>query len=164
MSELKPCPFCGNEVITDVSGKIYCQYCDHYFEPSWFLDRPIEVAEYIYRVFKLEKENIRLACTCDGIGDALKKADTRIAELEAELAKMKAHFRQPTHGPCCTCQRCGQPYEDCRCDLDDVVDELDKANARIAELEAHIVALEEAAKIDEWDDFPNFPEPPEVRE
>ena len=37
-------------------------------------------------------------------------------------------------------------------------------NARIAELEAHIAALEEAAEIEEWDDFPNFPEPPEVKE
>jgi len=35
--------------------------------------------------------------------------------------------------------------------------------ARIAELEAHIAALEEAAEIEEWDDFPNFPEPPEVK-
>ena len=66
----------------------------------------------------------------------INRQSARIAELEAELAKMKEHFRQPTHGPCCTCQRCGQAYEDCRCDLDDVVDELDKANARIAELEA----------------------------
>ena len=38
------------------------------------------------------------------------------------------------------------------------------ANARIAELEAHIAALEEAAEIEEWDDFPNFPEQPEVKE
>ena len=36
-------------------------------------------------------------------------------------------------------------------------------HARIAELEAHIAALEEAADIEEWDDFPNFPEPPEVK-
>ena len=35
--------------------------------------------------------------------------------------------------------------------------------AHIAELEAHIAALEEAADIEEWDDFPNFPEPPEVK-
>ena len=39
----------------------------------------------------------------------------------------------------------------------------DALNARIAELEAHIAALEEAAEIEEWDDFPNFPEPPEVK-
>lgn len=39
----------------------------------------------------------------------------------------------------------------------------DALNARIAELEAHIAALEEAADIEEWDDFPNFPEPPEVK-
>lgn len=42
--------------------------------------------------------------------------------------------------------------------------DLKNKNARIAELEAHIAALEEAAEIEEWDDFPNFPEPPEVKE
>jgi len=41
--------------------------------------------------------------------------------------------------------------------------DLKNKNARIAELEAHIAALEEAAEIEEWDDFPNFPEPPEVK-
>ena len=39
----------------------------------------------------------------------------------------------------------------------------DALNKRIAELEAHIAALEEAAEIEEWDDFPNFPKPPEVK-
>jgi outer membrane murein-binding lipoprotein Lpp len=42
-------------------------------------------------------------------------------------------------------------------------EEIRTLNARIAELEAHIAALEEAADIEEWDDFPNFPEPPEVK-
>ena len=41
--------------------------------------------------------------------------------------------------------------------------DLKNKNARIAELEAHIAALEEAAEIEEWDDFPSFPEPPEVK-
>ena len=41
------------------------------------------------------------------------------------------------------------------------IEELESENAR---LEAHIAALEEAAEIEEWDDFPNFPEPPEVKE
>ncbi|NLH78348.1 MAG: hypothetical protein GX465_15055 [Acidobacteria bacterium] len=45
----------------------------------------------------------------------------------------------------------------------DFAGSLFKANKRIAELEAHIAALEEAAEIEEWDDFPNFPEPPEVK-
>lgn len=24
--------------------------------------------------------------------------------------------RKPNHGSCCTCQECGNPYEDCICD------------------------------------------------
>lgn len=52
-------------------------------------------------------------------------------ELETRLADL----RRPTHGPCCTCQRCGKFYDDCRCDLDAVVDDLVKAEARMKGLE-----------------------------
>ena len=35
----------------------------------------------------------------------------------------KTYQRKPTHGPCCTCQDCGQFYEnDCRCDCKDVAE------------------------------------------
>jgi hypothetical protein len=27
----------------------------------------------------------------------------------------KEDKRKPTHGPCCTCQTCGQFYDDCIC-------------------------------------------------
>ena len=30
------------------------------------------------------------------------------------------YHRKPTHGPCCTCQTCGQCYDDCRCDCVDM--------------------------------------------
>jgi len=50
---------------------------------------------------------------------------------------------------------------------EDVETRIEKAQRElreyIDELEAHIAALEEAAEIEEWDDFPNFPEPPEVK-
>lgn len=69
---------------------------------------------------------------------AIAEVERLRAELEAakaELAKIHKHWRKPTHGPCCTCQRCGQDYDVCRCSLDDVADELETAKQRIAELE-----------------------------
>ena len=47
----------------------------------------------------------------------------RIKELEQEVIKWK-RIRRPAHGPCCTCQACGLHYDDCRCDLDDIADDL----------------------------------------
>ena len=41
-------------------------------------------------------------------------------DLKARLADL----HRPTHGPCCTCQACGKPYDECRCDIDDLADEL----------------------------------------
>lgn len=71
----------------------------------------------------------------------------KIATLQAELATVKAErdaarkdalkwqrIRTPTHGSCCTCQGCGLDYDHCRCDLDDVADQLTAAQAEIAEL------------------------------
>lgn len=46
------------------------------------------------------------------------------ARLKLEVAKWK-RIRTPGHGPCCTCQACGENYDDCRCDLDDVADDLE---------------------------------------
>lgn len=58
----------------------------------------------------------------------------RVAELEKELLKWQ-RIRKPGHGSCCTCQRCGLAYDECRCDLDETADELEQANKRVAELE-----------------------------
>ncbi len=46
-------------------------------------------------------------------------------DLKARLADL----HRPTHGPCCTCQACGKPYDECRCDIDDLADELAKLRA-----------------------------------
>ena len=42
-------------------------------------------------------------------------------------------YRKPTHGSCCTCQTCGQYYDDCLCGISDditfawqVLDKLDE--------------------------------------
>ena len=52
-----------------------------------------------------------------------------IRAVLAENALHKRWHRKPTHGPCCTCQKCGQDYDTCRCSLDDVADELQRAEA-----------------------------------
>jgi len=66
--------------------------------------------------------------------DCLKEIDRLHEENERLKHEMKdlqliikRRKREPTHGPCCTCQICGEHHDDCRCDLDDVVDELEKA-------------------------------------
>lgn len=58
-------------------------------------------------------------------------------KLEAENEKLKACLRghkKPGHGPCCTCQRCGRHYDECRCDLDDFLDEKEMLEAENKEL------------------------------
>jgi len=32
--------------------------------------------------------------------------------------------RKPTHGTCCTCQNCGEGYDDCICDHNEVLGKL----------------------------------------
>ena len=64
--------------------------------------------------------------------ERLDAAEQRAKAAESERdrlqAKLRGHVR-PGHGPCCTCQRCGRHYDDCRCDLDDTVDALEKVEA-----------------------------------
>ena len=55
--------------------------------------------------------------------------------LKKELVLIKKYYRLPTHGICCTCQRCGQSYDDCKCTLYETATELEKALKRIEELE-----------------------------
>lgn len=57
------------------------------------------------------------------------------ARLREEVQKWQ-RIRTPTHGSCCTCQKCGQFYDDCRCDLDEVVDDLKQAEALAARYKA----------------------------
>ncbi len=63
----------------------------------------------------------------------VKKSMERVKELMKEVQKWQ-RIRTPTHGPCCTCQRCGQHYDDCRCDLDEVVDELEQTKSNLQKL------------------------------
>lgn len=51
--------------------------------------------------------------------------DRALAEKDREIAKWR-RIRTPTHGTCCTCQGCGLDHDSCRCDLDDVCDDLDQ--------------------------------------
>lgn len=117
MSELKPCPFCGNEPVVEgnlvACNNLNCPTHDNYWTDPM--------------IFTCDQWNTR------PIEDELR---ARIAELEGEIAKMKKYFHKPAHGTCCTCQKCGHTYDECRCDFDEALDDLDKANARMAELEA----------------------------
>lgn len=74
----------------------------------------------------------------------------RLAESQAEVAALKARLadlRRPTHGPCCTCQRCGKHYDNCRCNLDAVVDDLEIANQRLAAREKDIAEAVEKLQV-----------------
>jgi len=69
---------------------------------------------------------------------------------ELETAARRGHIK-PTHGSCCICQRCGRDYDDCRCDLDDTVDENEKLKAKNAELEAGLRPFAECAG--DWENY-----------
>lgn len=80
---------------------------------------------------------------CESIKKAYPKLKNPfLPDALREIERLQGHVHA-SHGPCCTCQRCGKHYDDCRCDLDDVVDALDAAKKRIAELER---ALREIAE------------------
>lgn len=74
------------------------------------------------------------------LADALTAANAREAQANAERdeavrrAAKWQRIRTPDHGPCCTCQACGEDYDSCRCDLDDVVDDLAQARTQLATL------------------------------
>ena len=53
--------------------------------------------------------------------------------LRGAVAKWK-RIRTPTCGPCCTCQACGLDHDSCRCDLDDVADDVARLRKLLAEL------------------------------
>lgn len=65
----------------------------------------------------------------------IKEQAAEIEKLKEQVVEAKRKHREPTHGSCCTCQRCGLDHDACRCDLDDVADQLQAAEAKIAELE-----------------------------
>ena len=74
-----------------------------------------------------EDAAVQLVC------DACERLAQENARLTADVQKWR-RIRTPTHGSCCTCQACGQFYDDCRCDLDEVADRASQAEARCREL------------------------------
>lgn len=68
----------------------------------------------------------------------------QLSTLTQELERVKGEavkwqrIRTPTHGNCCTCQACGLSHDDCRCDLDEVADELTQLK------QAHAALLKDA--------------------
>jgi uncharacterized coiled-coil protein SlyX len=97
----------------------------------------------IEQIKKRHESNFNLDYISD-VGFLLSHIHTleeKVRELQDEVQKWQ-RIRKPTHGPCCTCQRCGQFYDDCRCDLDETVDLLQQAESRIKELELRIAAIE----------------------
>ncbi len=80
--------------------------------------------------------------TWNNAKDDIKHLLSHISTLEEKAGRLQEEvqkwqrIRTPTHGPCCTCQRCGQHYDDCRCDLDEIVDQLQQAESRLKETES----------------------------
>lgn len=68
-----------------------------------------------------------------------------------ENADLRKYYRKPTHGPCCTCQNCGQHYDDCRCTLDEVADENEKLKAALNAKEKENAALKRPVTDEEWE-------------
>lgn len=62
------------------------------------------------------------------LADAYFAQGEELEQAVKEAAKWR-RIRKPTHGPCCTCQGCGLHHDECRCDLDEVCDELDQLKA-----------------------------------
>ena len=87
-------------------------------------------------------------------GDSLATKSVRqlrqqLAAMTVERDKWKrwAIHRIPTHGTCCTCQRCGLDHDSCRCDLDEVCAQLEAAQAEIAHLKT--ANKDQRSKLDE---------------
>ena len=101
------------------------------------------------------------AAYCKPYGESLRNEarnnlEEYIAELEAEIKKMKEYFHKPQHGSCCTCQKCGHIYDECRCDFDETYDENDILTARNAELEAFVNRLIEAGNTIVFETFEGY--------
>jgi len=75
-----------------------------------------------------------------GLNHSLKKAKTRVADLQSQVVKWQ-RIRTPTHGDCCTCQACGLGYDSCRCDLDDLADDNERLKDMIREKDDIITDL-----------------------
>lgn len=105
-------------------------------------EHEIDVEALAAHLRKMSKNRPRWenAAHCLRAADALlalkeraEKAEERTEKAE-ERARKWERIRTPTHGSCCTCQRCGQFYDDCRCDLDEAADECVQLRAAVERL------------------------------
>jgi len=96
---------------------------------------------YAHAERRIRELEAKLEGQCGVVDAVMKRIDRLIdenaelrAKLEAAEKEMALHrrwHRKPTHGPCCTCQRCGLDYDTCRCSLDDVADENAELRAKL---------------------------------
>ena len=112
----------------------------------------VECEEY----YRLEEEINALDNVILERGAEIGRLNASIAKLEDEIAKMKKYFHKPEHGSCCTCQKCGHIYDECRCDFDETYDENDILTARNAELEAFVNRLIEAGNTIVFETFEGY--------
>ena len=54
-------------------------------------------------------------------------------DLRTAIAKATGIYHKPGHGSCCTCQSCGEHYDDCNCDCPDDLDACHAAEERLRE-------------------------------
>lgn len=76
------------------------------------------------------------------IPEVAKAVFDALAAMNADLLKWR-RIRTPGHGECCTCQACGLDHDECRCDLDDVADDLEQAKRVISDAHALIFNITE---------------------
>lgn len=87
--ELKPCPFCGNNVARNAWGNLHCLNCNYTYyityerHDDWWNTRPIE----------------------DALRSELAQARARIAQLEAERRWISVEERLPEAGDTCYVMR-----------------------------------------------------------
>jgi len=63
--------------------------------------------------------------------DALDSAADKVLAALKEYGFIRSTEKiapiKPGHGPCCTCQTCGQDYDDCVCETNQIIDLVHKA-------------------------------------
>ncbi len=91
------------------------------------------IANYQAEVERLRTKTDWYETRCVNYGTFVSERDATIDRLRVEVQKWQ-RIRTPTHGTCCTCQACGENYDDCRCDLDDVADRAAVAEAEVERL------------------------------
>jgi len=138
-------------------------------QPSLLRDAPSTASNGTNGVWNTQEEMTRLEAENAQLKAELEQANRLVKEycnalgkciLEREQAKREIlkwkRIRTPTHGNCCTCQACGLHHDDCRCDLDDVADELSQAKQREARLRNYIISLAEIKNLaghEYWDGY-----------